>query len=310
MSYPKTLNTFCGYFSSVFGSFSTLCRTNSVQIQTKRFFSAAQNESTRKKAARFRYYFFAKPITFTMIGIFAWDGYVLHQSQTKERKEFVDGSTEAIFQNSLRTGDIVIFQNSVMSTQHTVGKMLLLMVRRSLDHVGIVIRDIEQNGEDTVPYILEKTFGGYQLLPFDERILNSSAHTILVRQLKGKRDSESLEQIQNFIKTLNFQTPSQIQQLSFLNYYKECFLNFNASISQYLDALRARIWTGSLSRVDFLSEYLMQQKILSLANKEEKDEKDSTQKRNLNVNTIEHRIRELERVGEKKYSQLTSKKLE
>ena len=59
---------------------------------------------------------------------------------------------------------------------------------QAYDHCGVIVQ-----GKDGIPYLLETTFSGTKLRPYEARIAHSCASEIVIRPLKFKRELPDLE---------------------------------------------------------------------------------------------------------------------
>lgn len=104
------------------------------------------------------------------------------QLKSFDRRDFVPGSVGGAIMTRVSTGDIVLFSHEPDPVRPL--KTLLHWLQRAasdskFDHIAVVIKD-EHSG---LPYLLECTMSGVQLLPYDQRLLHSSASQVALRQL-------------------------------------------------------------------------------------------------------------------------------
>jgi hypothetical protein len=101
--------------------------------------------------------------------------------------EFNLGSADDIVRDNLRTGDVVLF-NRRWYHYHIpmaiVIKLYQIINNSNFDHCGIIVQD-----KLGVPHVFESTpFGGCSLYKFENRILVSQSHQIIVIPLFSKQD--------------------------------------------------------------------------------------------------------------------------
>lgn len=101
--------------------------------------------------------------------------------------EFNLGSADDIVRDNLRTGDVILF-NRRWYHYHIpmaiVIKLYQVINNSNFDHCGIIIQD-----KLGVPHVFESSpFGGCSLYKFENRILVSQSHQIIVIPLFSKED--------------------------------------------------------------------------------------------------------------------------
>ena len=82
------------------------------------------------------------------------------------------------------------------------------------DHIGIII----YSRTHSFPYILEHTLWGYQLTPFDERVIDSDSEEILIRKWEISHDDTILDDIDRYVEQLVSQQPSIHPILAYTNH--------------------------------------------------------------------------------------------
>ncbi len=99
--------------------------------------------------------------------------------------KFSPGSADELLQDSLKTGDLLLFSRRwyyYHIPEAIMIKFYQTLLDTEYDHVGVIVCD--KYGE---PSVLEKTyFGGYKLRPFSERIAYSKAHQISLVMLNPR----------------------------------------------------------------------------------------------------------------------------
>ena len=115
----------------------------------------------------------------------------LQDKDNKWKLKFGPGSADELLQDSLKTGDILLFSRKWY--HYHLPEAIYIKAYQTLfdteyDHAGVCVCD--KYGE---PSILESTFwGGYKLRPFSERIAYSRAYQISLVML-NPRDAPELE---------------------------------------------------------------------------------------------------------------------
>eukprot|EP00455_Lapot_gusevi_P029959 TRINITY_DN3212_c0_g1_i3.p1 TRINITY_DN3212_c0_g1~~TRINITY_DN3212_c0_g1_i3.p1 ORF type:complete len:322 (-),score=25.12 TRINITY_DN3212_c0_g1_i3:33-998(-) len=114
--------------------------------------------------------------------------------QTEPESEYVffrPLSTNERIQDSLKTGDLVLFQRGLPDTFGLRG--LFSFLSRSVtdspwDHVGVIVRSPDPKND--IPFVLESSFSSTQLYPFDERMIKSNSKVIALRRISVLSDPE------------------------------------------------------------------------------------------------------------------------
>lgn len=99
---------------------------------------------------------------------------------------FEEGSMEEQFMDALGTGDVILFKRAwhdyYFPNFVNVG-MYRALSQATFDHAGVIVED--RKGE---PFLLEKTFSGVRLRPYEQRLLRSEAKEIVLVPLKPRPD--------------------------------------------------------------------------------------------------------------------------
>ena len=99
---------------------------------------------------------------------------------------FEEGSMEEQFMDALGTGDVILFKRAWHDYHFpdfvSVG-MYRALARATFDHAGVIVED--RKGE---PFLLEKTFSGVRMRPYEQRVLRSEAKEIVLVPLKPRPD--------------------------------------------------------------------------------------------------------------------------
>ncbi len=109
----------------------------------------------------------------------------LEASENEHKLKFSPGSADELLQDSLKTGDLLLFSRRWYRYHLPEAlsiKLYQTFLNTDYDHVGVIICD--KYGE---PSVLEKTYwGGYKLRPFSERIAYSRSHQISLLMLNPR----------------------------------------------------------------------------------------------------------------------------
>ena len=115
---------------------------------------------------------------------------------------FEVGSIEDVVMDGLSTGDIILFRRRWYH-YHIPASILIAgekyLFNSSYNHGGIIIED--KNGK---PYILENTFSGKKLRPYDTRMLSSIAAQIVLIPILPRKDLTTEERKHNFDLASNY----------------------------------------------------------------------------------------------------------
>ena len=124
---------------------------------------------------------------------------IINVKKYQEFVEYEEGTVNYSIQNSLQTGDIVIFKSNII-VPNVFNSLYRFLSKINTGyeyyHVGIIILD----EDDNFPYILEQTPNNIQFLPFDERLLHSTSTEVIIRKLETKRTDEMITNARNFVK--------------------------------------------------------------------------------------------------------------
>jgi hypothetical protein len=99
---------------------------------------------------------------------------------------FDEGSMEDMIMDSLHTGDVILFKRT-WHTYHAPQAALIWLYRAIsgsvYDHAAVVVED-----KMGIPFLLETSFSGVKLRPFETRVLQSEAKEIVLVRLKPRPD--------------------------------------------------------------------------------------------------------------------------
>ena len=146
-------------------------------------------------------------------GIISWQGFaelkrIANQRSIKKRvladkngkkigETFSAGSTEDTINEALQTGDIVFFNRPCLSMR-PCGSALCTATKSitnsTFDHVGMIFLR-----KDFKPMLIEKTFSGIKMRPWDERLSRSMAVEVIIHPLRCRRTPEMIERITHVI---------------------------------------------------------------------------------------------------------------
>lgn len=129
--------------------------------------------------------------------LFAADRYA--QPDLSEGRRFEQQTVGQLFQESLKTGDIIFFSRSPVTSLPWRGLLSFLSKRandgQDFEHVGVIVR----NQFEQYPYVLEHTYRGVQLVDFEDRILHSNSRDVFVKPLHIARTPELEAAAQQFV---------------------------------------------------------------------------------------------------------------
>ena len=159
----------------------------------------------------------ARYVVPAVFGLVSWQGMVAlkrsaHEKSVKQRviadrqgrkirETFTAGSTEDTISESLQTGDLVFFNRPCFVMQ-PCGSALCAATKmaspneRKFDHMGMIIV-----GKDYKPMLVEHTFSGTKLRPWDERLSRSLAGEVIIRPLRMRRTTESMDRLREIVET-------------------------------------------------------------------------------------------------------------
>ena len=132
-------------------------------------------------------------------GAFYGSMYMDTQTNYSERREFEDYTTHQTLTESLQTGDVVLFDSNLYT--YKLWKSCLSFITKETnqdeyDHVGVIFKP----EQDDVPYILEHTYTGTRLMPFEDRVLHSQSTGIKVRRLEEcERSEQVLQRVSDWV---------------------------------------------------------------------------------------------------------------
>jgi len=141
---------------------------------------------------------FAKITASIVLPASIYTGYVLNlrSVQPKETK-FDIGSTEDRIMDGLSTGDVILFRrkwyNYHIPAAFTIASYRYKYNNIVYDHAGIIIEDTHGT-----PYLLENTFSGIKLRPYDSRMIYSKAQEIILLPLLPRVDLSNGQRIKAF----------------------------------------------------------------------------------------------------------------
>ena len=160
----------------------------------------------------------ARYIVPAVFGFVSWQGLVAlkrtaHERSVKQRviadrqgrkirETFTAGSTEDTISESLQTGDLVFF-NRPCFVMRPCGSALCAATKlaspneRRFDHVGMIVV-----GKDYKPMLVEQTYSGTKLRPWDERLSRSLAGEVVVRPLRMRRTKEAMDRLARIVETM------------------------------------------------------------------------------------------------------------
>jgi hypothetical protein len=142
-------------------------------------------------------------------GLISWQGFAelkraAHEKSVKKRvladsqgrkigETFSAGSTEDTINETLQTGDLVFFNRPCVGMR-PCGSALCAATKyvsnSSFDHVGMIyVR------RDFKPMLVEKTFSGIKVRPWDERLSRSRAGEVIIHPLRCRRTPEIIERV-------------------------------------------------------------------------------------------------------------------
>ena len=142
-------------------------------------------------------------------GLLSWQGFAelkrtVHERSIKKRviadrdgrkirETFFAGSTDDTISETLQTGDVVFFNRPCLSMR-PCGSALCASTKSisnsAFDHVGMIyVR------KDFKPMLIENTFSGIKIRPWDERLSRSQAGEIIVHPLRYRRTPELMERM-------------------------------------------------------------------------------------------------------------------
>lgn len=128
----------------------------------------------------------AATILVPLIGYELRISYIRSDGEKRRSKPFPEGSTEASLMDALSSGDIILFRRAWYDYR-TPAAMLIALHKKvcgvTFDHAGIVVES-----RQGTPYLLETTFSGTKLRPYEHRILSSEAKDILLVPTKPRID--------------------------------------------------------------------------------------------------------------------------
>ncbi len=111
-------------------------------------------------------------------------------------RAFETFSVGMAYLGSLQTGDLVFFTRPGMTPKpikFVLNKLSRLANVADGEHVGVIVRHPEHD----YPYIVENTWRGIQVTPFEDRVLNTTCEDVMVRSLHTFRpanfDKKALE---------------------------------------------------------------------------------------------------------------------
>lgn len=117
------------------------------------------------------------------LGYTAQVEYFARKARQEAPQSFGPNSGDEVLKNGLATGDLVFFSRRWY--RYHLPEALSIKLRQVLsggsvfDHVGVVVAD-----KYGVPHVFENTFfQGCKLRPFEDRVLQSKAHQVLVLPL-------------------------------------------------------------------------------------------------------------------------------
>ena len=113
-----------------------------------------------------------------------------------ERREFEPYSTHTAMNDSLQTGDVVLFESNLVT--HKLLKAFAALLAKEVnnnefEHIGVILKP-----EGDVPYVFERTHAGVRLTPFEDRVLHSQSTGIQVRRLECVREESVLQQVEQW----------------------------------------------------------------------------------------------------------------
>ena len=139
------------------------------------------------------------PLIFVLPSIaFGYSGLISfhYRSKVPNNEGFDVGSIEDVVMDGLSTGDIILFRRRWYH-YHIPANLLIAgekyLFGSTYNHGGIIIED--KNGK---PYLLENTFSGKKLRPYDTRMLSSNAAQIVLIPILPRQDLSTEERKRNF----------------------------------------------------------------------------------------------------------------
>lgn len=109
---------------------------------------------------------------------------VMDMGTGSTRTTFFGGSADDAFADALRTGDVLLFSHDC-ALKPPLGAGLCAAAKHAagggrdrFDHVGIVIM------RNFVPHVLEVTFSGVRVRPYDQRVAGALADQVVLRRLR------------------------------------------------------------------------------------------------------------------------------
>jgi len=120
-----------------------------------------------------------------------------------ENKVFEQFSVGQAYLASLQTGDLVFFTRPRLTSKPL--QTLFRHIERFAngtdgEHIGVILRHPDHD----YPYVVERTWRGIQVTPFEDRVLHSSSEDVMVRTLHAPKspeaDRKALELIQEVLK--------------------------------------------------------------------------------------------------------------
>lgn len=114
-----------------------------------------------------------------VVGALLTCDYVL-TNYPRGKREFRRDSVEGTLMEALNTGDIMLFTRNNKEF-HPLKLLSLYFAKRQgeFDHVGVIIR----SDQEELPYVLEYTFKGPKMTPFDQRVLCGSETDMSIRHV-------------------------------------------------------------------------------------------------------------------------------
>lgn len=109
--------------------------------------------------------------------------------RAKYDRVFEGFSVGTAYLDSLQTGDLIFFTHA--STNPKPIRFVLDKLTRYAngvggEHVGFILRHPSHD----YPYVVEHTWRGVQVTPFEDRVLNTTCQDVMVRTLHVFRDAE------------------------------------------------------------------------------------------------------------------------
>jgi hypothetical protein len=98
--------------------------------------------------------------------------------------------------HGLLAGDVVLFRRDFLMMKPWGALICVvqqLIFNQAYDHCGVIVQ-----GKDGIPYLLETTFSGTKLRPYEARIAHSCASEIVIRPLKFKRTLPNHELVRQY----------------------------------------------------------------------------------------------------------------